>query len=961
MSLSLRNEARPQTAHSMPPKSGSIEHAQIVSREAKRARRDERLQEHALLRGMSVSAVVASDAMKPMTFEIGTPLVDHCGMALAAMRAAHEKPALSEFAAAMLDPSNSSALMATQTQQSAEFGIDRKTVVSKLERLASTAWLCDRFLRKSFFEAMGSARQVRILQPVESLGYDETPLPMRAVVDSKSPSSSSSAAPSAILPTTVCARIPRNRGAMSAKIFQVKQEWGCVAEIATTTGPKFVFIVGRSLSHLQMLHKNSAACIFGALAEANATSLAERVGGFPTTRMVFIDRHPSNILAEKSIKRCLKKLNRDHETMITECRQHMMQTIRNSALANFDGTISGMINMALAINQQGCFRDFRDCIFEVVRSRCRVIVGYPSPGIILRRALILKWFLPKVNDGHVIIKSLLDSLPCGDWSNDEHLEMYIEPGMAFDENALASRAAYLITEALAHRTWTLYMRSKWMGGEESSCEVALGFLIGGVLKPAFRRFCEKKGSVKGPLAASVALAVLDGGRQLGDDHEEQDPQPMVAGEGEDGDMPGGGVGDGSWAARNDQRRKVAMQFLDSTGPSALGRIVVVRMLMSVAQGMQAKEMQVGSMKWSKKQAAKAARVASRAAPNVLSRDYAALVHARGDIEQEAFRKIRVLFRDPRVWMLVPESEWSNNLKAEAFVSLSRIGALTEKLLARAHSRTPWRLFLVAAQPDLATTIASTPRCLMDKWSAKFVEQNDITSEAAQMKLLLHIMMLQPNTNDLEVGHSHIRRIVKKRVQCAPASVAETSAKWIVRQCRRDAEMLQEPKREDERRRVQEPVQDGEQPVRGGGGGPWRAFVRRRRSNNLREVANLYRVEKAIPDSEVMRACIEEGVAGAARRRGPGLRKGETSFGPKHKSIEEHRLQLSGAAHTRPRSTWPRACPRSRLGGCSPSLARPRPDRQHGQEVEGGIRPPPRRRRKGGRARVGNLREGEFGG
>ena len=59
---------------------------------------------------------------------------------------------------------------------------------------------------------------------------------------------------------------------------------------------------------------------------------------------------------------------------------------------------------------------------------------------------------------------------------------------------------------------------------------------------------------------------------------------------------------------------------------------------------------------------------------MLYQGYAALVHARGDIEQEAVRKITLLFTDDRICVCLPEREWNTNLKAEAFVSFSRMGA-----------------------------------------------------------------------------------------------------------------------------------------------------------------------------------------------------------------------------------------------------------------------------------------------
>lgn len=219
----------------------------------------------------------------------------------------------------------------------------------------------------------------------------------------------------------------------------------------------------------------------------------------------------------------------------------------------------------------------------------------------------MRWFAPKVNDGHIVIRALLDQLPFGDLSNEDRLELYVDPGAEHNRQAVATRAAYLITSALAHRKWTLYMRKKWLGGEEAACEAALGLLLGGVLKPAFKLFFEKKSVGRAGRAGAAPILPSAGPDAAAGEDTDDRPMPPLGAADDDGEMPPPDEDDGSWAARNDRRRRVAMNFLSSRQPSALGRIVAFRMLQSVAQGMQAMELAVGSKRWEKKQAAAAAR------------------------------------------------------------------------------------------------------------------------------------------------------------------------------------------------------------------------------------------------------------------------------------------------------------------------------------------------------------------
>eukprot|EP00959_Pyramimonas_sp_CCMP1952_P308533 6457024-Pyramimonas_sp.AAC.1 len=68
-----------------------------------------------------------------------------------------------------------------------------------------------------------------------------------------------------------------------------------------------------------------------------------------------------------------------------------------------------------------------------------------------------------------------------------------------------------------------------------------------------------------------------------------------------------------------------------------------------------------------------------------------------------------------VWILLREADLANNLKTQCFKSMSRLGALTEKLMASAHAAPPFSLFLSIDQPTLAKALKERPACLLDRW------------------------------------------------------------------------------------------------------------------------------------------------------------------------------------------------------------------------------------------------------
>eukprot|EP00959_Pyramimonas_sp_CCMP1952_P075369 1575135-Pyramimonas_sp.AAC.1 len=78
---------------------------------------------------------------------------------------------------------------------------------------------------------------------------------------------------------------------------------------------------------------------------------------------------------------------------------------------------------------------------------------------------------------------------------------------------------------------------------------------------------------------------------------------------------------------------------------------------------------------------------------------------------------------------------NNILKAGVFTGISAAGALVQKLIATPHELAPFRLCLVLLQPELAPDIQNTPRCMLDPWSSKFLQENDLTTEDAMVRLL----------------------------------------------------------------------------------------------------------------------------------------------------------------------------------------------------------------------------------
>ena len=411
--------------------------------------------------------------------------------------------------------------------------------------------------------------------------------------------------------------------------------------------------------------------------------------------------------------------------------------------------------------------------------------------------------------------------------------------------------------------------------------MALPLLVHGLLKPAFAKFCLmcKYGGGAGSSDGAVVLA-----RSRGD--------PMLPGD----------VGDPSsapipfefdraaWAAQNDRFRKKAHEFLSRGSPRPMALAIVLRMCMAPVQSMEKEEFWVGSRKWNAKQAAKA--VKGGGSPCILQRDYQCLVHARGEIESKGVHKLRMLMFEQRLWLFLPEVDYTNDLKVAAFLSLTGSEAATERHMGSANRLAPLRVFLTLEQPELIASVKSTKRCMLDAWSAKFLKENDLDSTSAKMKLALHVVLYHSNTNPLELGNASLRRFVKKRVQCHGLGIDGLSEKFLGQFFRAGDGFHPF---DDNAYKTAASATGGDARADGepksGGGGAWRAFVHKQSSNDLAEVGRLYRALQDAVGSQIMEECIREGKLATANWRSGNVTD-YGSFGPKRSKIaalQEKRL------------------------------------------------------------------------
>ena len=207
----------------------SMELLQAAARDAKRRRREECNALVALRARIQCSPLALRELGTPPPLGAVSSLVLDLGAAYAAITETRpHQPPPSELALQLFVKDETGINYASYDIQADNVGMSRKTFDAVALRLTSALWACVRLRRHVFASAIHASAQVRFLQVVDVVGYDETPLHLRS-----SDKPSLSARPGDVtalqLPTSISSLLPKAKLALQTKLFQIQQEWGFLA------------------------------------------------------------------------------------------------------------------------------------------------------------------------------------------------------------------------------------------------------------------------------------------------------------------------------------------------------------------------------------------------------------------------------------------------------------------------------------------------------------------------------------------------------------------------------------------------------------------------------------------------------------------------------------------------------------------------------------------------------------
>jgi len=382
-------------------------------------------------------------------------------------------------------------------------------------------------------------------------------------------------------------------------------------------------------------------------------------------------------------------------------------------------------------------------------------------------------------------------------------------------------------------------------------------------------------------------------------HEGPGPPPVVLAI--EGPAPGAGAADDPPAAQDPEERDMA-QRADHKGVAspeeakanrkdALAfyeshptvRLVLLGMLLAPLLTFMAKEFEMLSDDWQRRQDAKI--IYNGPTHRLLGgMVWPLLVAAAGTLQNACMQGIAELNNTDR-YRWIPKPSITLELRNWICRSISRQGAAVHQLVCCVRKAFPWMLFLLVTQPAVtAAQISATCPQLFDAYTKSYVDKysQNLTASDGLIELALVIMTARTSTVLLECRNAHVSRwvrtmslgakdpllrMVSNNFLLSKLSRRKTFEKSVY--CK--AKGVKPPAEKGSKRRVRKDnVAKGK---RRGGGGAWRAFISERCKAVSKAVfSELAKEYRALPDEE--RARLRQDGAHAAA----GYRHGGKSFG-----------------------------------------------------------------------------------
>ena len=385
------------------------------------------------------------------------------------------------------------ALHATKAAIGHLLQVNPKKIEPALRSLGSALLHTDRAARHQVEQQIAQSG-AHLLLYLDLNRFDETPMkvsqrqPLDSVVQAAlgQPAATEEGVQQSFLRRNEARAQPMARGAATAKLFASEQRFGMLLKLSPDQVQEgqspYLFLQGLALTSLQVLEKATGMVMKDALLANNSVS-SEACKFNYKVRLSTTDMAPANALAERSIV-----ADRDGawSHLHLPCNVHIISRIFQKVFSFADADVSGMINFSLSLSLGPPMERFRKTLATVVSEKLVVIPGTCPRGAEEYRHFVLQLF-GSTGSNLALKQFLLRNLPNGDWRESARVEVYVEPGIAYDEGRLREEVTSALLLSLVGKNFSTYPRHRWLGCDISTDEFGLCEAVHGLASSTYHR------------------------------------------------------------------------------------------------------------------------------------------------------------------------------------------------------------------------------------------------------------------------------------------------------------------------------------------------------------------------------------------------------------------------------------------------------------------------------------------
>lgn len=502
-----------------------------------------------------------------------------------------------------------------------------------------------------------------------------------------------------------------------------------------------ILLHGEAAAHLQVVDRNTA---------GNLKAAVERLRMASESSEAFQRRIRIAMTDAAAYKtKCERHIMEGRSSACTHihlyCDVHVLAGIHRRVYDVVDGTISGMIAVALSVSHAGQVSMLRMSLRKVLAARLRLVYCEASASAAVYRDNMLNLFLGRSAET-AKVRAAITRCASGDWRKGDCFEYFAQP-----EETVEQAMQVFAPSVLGHAP-AAFPRHRWAGASSSMRDFGLLTCIHGLLPPVYRDFVASNfGNLVAsrPAEEQSDYAGQDGARSSA----HASGQALGYATATQTEVPQ------DWSAANRAHRGSSLQWL--SGDLALEVVVAAKVLQPM-HTLMTEQLRLAGGHCATVATAKLCDDLTPGASlleGLSTAELPLLVAARGHLDKRCMDDLASA-QDDREGMSAWPPHWATlRVQHLLFRLFSRQGAALHERVVRKHKGFPFRLFRLLVDPEARQDIESACRQSQDPFTAEFTQRysDDLMPDDAQAELLAISIFSRPSTVRLESLNASIRR------------------------------------------------------------------------------------------------------------------------------------------------------------------------------------------------------------